>query len=98
MERDKIKAYLGFARRARKLATGVNAVKTLRGGVYLLLLDRSAAKNTRKESESLAAGFSCPLRETEGLEELTGKPNCKLAAVREENLARAVLGVLDGTL
>lgn len=29
------------------------------------------------------------------LEEVTGKPNCKLAAVKEENLAKAILSSAD---
>lgn len=88
---QKIKTYLGFARRAGKLALGVNAVKAAKGGVYLLVADRAAYPNTKKEILSLQKRFSCPLAEVENLEELTGKPLCKLAAVREEHLARAIL-------
>ena len=88
---QKSKSYLGFARRAGKLVLGVNAVKATKGEVYLLLADRAASPNTQKEIQALAGKFSCPLLQTDDLEGLVGKPFCKLAAVREEHLARAIL-------
>ena len=49
MQTDKVRSYLGFARRAGKLTLGVNGAATLKKGVFLLLADHSAAKNTQKE-------------------------------------------------
>ena len=91
MAGNKLQTYLGFARRAGKLTLGVNAVSTLKGGVYLLVADISASDNTKKEIEKLAKRFSVPVVWTEDLETLTGKECCKLAALREEHLAEAVL-------
>ena len=91
MQENKIKTYLGFARRAGKLALGVNAAKCVRGRVYLLVMDSAASPNSKKEIESLRKRFSCPLIAVENLEELTGKSQCRLAAVREEHLAQAIL-------
>ncbi len=91
MERNKLSAYIGFARRARKLVLGVNAAEACRGRVYLLLADERASENTKKQIEGLAKKFSCPVVTVSGLEELTGKAYCKLAAMQEENLARAIL-------
>ena len=88
---DKTAAYLGFARRAGNLTLGVHAAGTLRGGVYLLVADETVAKNNRKEIEKLQRKFSCPLIFVSGLEDITGKEACKLAAVREEHLAGAIL-------
>lgn len=92
MAADKMKAYLGFALRARKLVLGVNAVKVTRGRVDLLIADKGASPNTKKEIESLKKRFSCPLVWVEDLEDLTGKAHCKLAAMKEEHLAKAILG------
>ncbi len=75
--------------RARKAVLGVNALEATRGRVYVLFADRSASQNTVKEIMKLRTRFSCPVVMTEGLEELTGKANCKLVAVRDEQLARA---------
>ncbi len=94
MDENKLRAYVGFARRAGKLVIGVNAVKTIRGKVYLLLLDKNASENTKKETESLRSRFSCPLVELENLESLTGKQMCKLAAMREEHLAQAIIDIV----
>lgn len=91
MLESKISAYLGFARRAGKLTLGVQAAESLRGGVYLLVADEGVAPNNRKAIEGIQRRLSCPLIFTEHLEELTGKPFCKLAAVRDEHLARAIL-------
>ena len=91
MERNKISSYVGFALRARKLVLGVGAIEACRGKVYLLLADKSASENTKKQIGSLAKKFSCPVLEVEDLEGLTGKHVCKLAAMQEENLARAIL-------
>jgi ribosomal protein L7Ae-like RNA K-turn-binding protein len=88
---SKTAAYLGFARRAGKLTLGVNAVSMLRGGVYLLIADSSASENTKKEIEKLTRKLSAPLVWTERLDLLTGKEFCKLAALRERNLAEAIL-------
>lgn len=91
MERNKLAAYIGFALRARKIVLGVNAAEACRGGVFLLLADGSASENTKKQIGRLAKKFSCPVLVVEDLAELTGKAYCKLAAMQEENLARAIL-------
>ena len=91
MQRSKTATYLGFARRAGKLTLGVQAAGTVRWGVYLLVADESVAPNNRKEIEKLTRKFSCPLIFVSGLEEMTGKANCKLAAVRDQHLAEAII-------
>lgn len=94
MDERKLKAYIGFALRARKLVLGVNAVEATRGKVYLMLSDRTASENTKKEIQKLEKRFSCPLVEVDDLESLTGKAHCKLAAMRDESLAGAVLAAI----
>lgn len=90
MERSKTASYLGFARRCGKLTLGVGGVGTLKRGVFLLVADGSVAKNSRKEIEKLQKKFSCPLLFVENLGDMVGKDDCKLAAVRDENLAKAI--------
>ncbi|MBR7186837.1 MAG: hypothetical protein IKD43_05080 [Clostridia bacterium] len=57
MAADKMKAYLGFALRARKLVLGVNAVKVTRGRVDLLIADKGASPNTKKKSRASKSAF-----------------------------------------
>ncbi len=91
MNESKIKTYLGFAMRARKVVLGINAARAIRGNVSLLIADRDASPNAQKEIAALQARFACPLVVVDNLEELTGKAFCKLAALREGNLAHAIL-------
>ncbi len=97
--------YIGFAIKARKLRTGINAVSTLNKGVYLIILCSTGEKNARKEAEKLAKKNGAPLIESTkySLEEITGKENCKVAAITDESLAGAIMltlgedfRVLDG--
>ncbi len=91
MERSKTASYLGFARRAGKLTLGVQAAETIKKGVFLLVADETVAKNSRKVIEKLQARFACPLIFVRDLEGMTGKSACKLAALRDEHLAAAIL-------
>lgn len=91
MERTKTATYLGFARRAGKLTLGIQAAETVKRGVYLLVADESVAPNNRKIIEKLHARFACPLVYVMDLETMTGKANCKLAVVRDEHLAVAII-------
>ncbi len=87
---SKVRTYLGFARRAGKLTAGVNAARSVRGGVYLLVADPAASDNCKREIAALAAKFGCPVVWEDALGEAVGKETCKVAAVREENLAAAI--------
>ncbi|MBP5307807.1 MAG: hypothetical protein J6Z34_01590 [Clostridia bacterium] len=95
MQRSKAMSYLGFARKSGNLKAGVNAVATLKSA-RLVIVCKTASANTVKEAEKLAARFSCPLMET-GIpaEEIAGKENCKVVAVTDGNLARAIIDSSD---
>lgn len=86
-------SYIGFAIKAKKLRTGINAVGTLNKDVYLIILCSTGEKNARKEAEKLAAKHNTPLIESFRftIEEMTGKENCKVAAVLDEHLAQAII-------
>lgn len=85
---DKLRSYLGFARRAGKLTLGVTAVEAERRKIFLLVADADASPNTKKVIGQIRARCACPYAEVEDLSALVGKP-VKLAAVREEHLAAA---------
>lgn len=91
MARSKTASYLGFARRAGKLTLGLQSAMAAKGSVFLLVADERASENSRKEIEKLRQKFSCPLRYVTELGGMVGKENCKLAAVRDEGLAQAIL-------
>ena len=60
MEKSKAFTFIGFAIRARKVKMGVNAVKTLKKAV-LLILCHTASENTLKEAVSLSNKLNAKL-------------------------------------
>ena len=97
LQRNKADAYVGLCRKAGKLTCGFNAVEVQKGRIYLLLLCGTASENAKKSARKLGERFGCGIMVLSGktLEEVTGRINCKLAAVRDENLAKAILSAVD---
>ena len=92
MAQNKVFSYIGFCKRARKITLGSSAIGTLKSGVYLLLLDKTAANNTIRYALKFKRKFNCPLLVCgDDFEELIGKPQCRLAAIRDKNLAEAIM-------
>ena len=95
MQKSKVLTYLGFAAKSGNLRSGVNAIATLRRA-DLLIICKTASQNTVKDASKLATRLGCPLVQSAiTTESISGKENCKLLAVTESNLARAVLDNLD---
>lgn len=97
LQRSKAESYIGFCIRAGKLTCGFNAVAAQHKDVFLILLCNTASENAKKQALTLRNKFGCKILLVCGktLEEVTGKPNCKLAAVRDENLAKAIASATD---
>ena len=97
MPKSKAESYIGFCIKAGKLTCGFNAVEALKKDVYLLLLCYTTTENGKKSAEKLQKRFGCEMLLFRGktLEDATGRKGCKLAAVREKNLAKAILSVED---
>ncbi len=92
MAQSKVRGYIGFCIKARKITLGSNAIGTLSSGVYLLILDKQAAKNSLRFALKYKRKFGCPLILcNEKLEDVVCKKECKLAAIRDRNLADAIL-------
>ncbi len=100
MQKSKSERYIGLCMKAGKLTCGFNAVEAEKKKIYLLILCASATENAKKSAIKIKNKIGCPLVLACGssLEEITGKPNCKLVAVREENLAAAILSDSDENL
>lgn len=93
MQNDKISTYLGFCIRSGKIVFGVDRAEALKKGVHLLIADSTLSENSMKVLFKLKEKFSCPLLVTEGvsLSELLHRPAVKAAAVKDKNLASAIL-------
>ena len=97
METSKILTFIGFSIRARKVRSGVNAIKTLKGGVPLLILCHTASDNTLKDAVKLSKKLSARLviSKTYKIEDVIKKEHCKLIAIQDNSLAKAILDNLD---
>lgn len=92
MAKDRVNTFIGFCVRARKICLGSGAIDTQRGGVYLIIVCSSAGKNTFRLALKYKNRFSCPLMICKiGLENAVNKPNCKIAAIKDKNLAEAII-------
>ena len=98
MQNDKISTYLGFCIRSGKIVFGVDRAEALKKGVHLLIADSTLSENSMKVLVKLKEKFSCPLLVTEGvsLSELLHRPAVKAAAVKDKNLASAILTAAEG--
>lgn len=92
MAKGRIETFIGFSIRAGKISLGTGAISALKGGVFLLILDGSAAKNSVRYALKFKNRFSCPLLVCDcGFEEAVNKAGCKIAAIRDRELAKAIL-------
>lgn len=99
MEKSKIETYLGFCVRARKIAFGADGIETLKKGVSLIVCDQNISPNTFKTIEKAREKFSCPLllvTPPNALGALLHKPAVKAVAIKDKNLALAILSVAGG--
>lgn len=91
-----METYLGFCIRAGKISFGAGAIDALKKEVYLIILNGEAAKNSVRLALKYKNRFSCPLVVCRsGFEKAVNRSGCMLAAVRDENLAKAILDNLD---
>lgn len=93
----KVESYLGFCLRARKITLGGGSIDTVKKGVYLIIVCSTASENTFNLAIKYKNRFSCPLMVcNKGLENAVHRAGCKIAAVRDAELARAICENADG--
>lgn len=96
MAKSKAETFIGFSIKAGKISLGAGAINSLKGGVYLLILNGDAAKNSLRLALKYKNRFLCPLVICKsGFERAVNRSGCKLAAIKDENLAKAILDNLD---
>ena len=70
---------------------GSNTVAMLKKA-HLIIVCNSASEGTKKLALSYANRFSCPLMVSNILlEDITYKENCKIIALTDKNLAKAII-------
>lgn len=95
-KRAKAETYIGFCLRARKITLGTGATDCLKKGVYLIIVCSTASVNCFKLAQKFARRHACPLMVCKsGLENAVHKPGCKMAAVTDIQLAKAIISAAD---
>ena len=96
MAKSKVETYLGFCIRAQKIVFGIDNVESAKRGVYLLLSDEALGESSFKRLITTKERFACPLiiTQTGALGELLHRFAVKVAAVKDENLAVAILSAM----
>jgi len=93
----KVETYVGFCLRARKITLGGGSIDMLKKGVFLIMVCSTASENTFKLALKYKKRFNCPLMVCNaGLENAVHKQDCKLAAVRDAELARTICANAGG--
>ena len=97
MERSKVESYLGFCLRAGKVVFGVDGIEQQKKGVFLLIVDKSVGESSFKKVQKAREKLSCPLvlAEEEKLGAMLYKPAVKAVAIKDKNLASAIISVAE---
>lgn len=88
---NKIKTYLGFAVKARKLTYGIDALERNMRGVKLLLVSKTAAQNSYDKALLMASRAQKPVLVVDDLSETLHRPGCKVAGLSDTSLAGAII-------
>ena len=90
--KSKVATFIGFAIRKGSYKIGVNAIFTLKKA-NLLILCKSAGRDTTRQALKLSKRFNCKLIRTksEPLSTFTFRENAKLMAITDGALSVAIL-------
>ena len=96
LQRSKVETFIGFSIRARKVVSGTNSVEAARK-ICSVFVCHTASDNAKKIALSKAKKCKVPLVLVKGksVEEILNKENCKMFAITDANLNKAVMDNLD---
>ena len=96
MQRSKVETFIGFSIRAKKLIAGANAIRESKG-LYLMFVCNTASENSQKDAQKLAKSKGIPLVliKKGTAEDLVLRANCKMFAIADKDLAKAIEANLD---
>ncbi|MBR1971229.1 MAG: hypothetical protein IKA18_01535 [Clostridia bacterium] len=96
MQRSKVETFIGFSIRAKKLIAGANAIRESKG-LYLMFVCNTASENSQKDALKIARSKEIPLVLVKNgtAEDLVLRANCKMFAIADKDLAKAIESNLD---
>lgn len=91
--KNRIETYLGFCVKARKIVFGAEEAEKQKRDVFLLLFDEELGKSSQKSIAKAMEKFACPtfIIKAGALGELLHRPAVKAAAIKDKNLAAAIV-------
>ena len=97
MNNTKINSYIQFAVRSGKVLWGLDMVKSSKKIPYVIILDNTIGKNSKKQIERFASDFEIKLVEVEKdyLNNLLKRQNVKIIGILDESLSDAIINNLN---
>lgn len=97
MNINKIKTYLGFAIKSKKILFGYDNITTYKKNQTLILVSSSVNNKISLKINDFAMKKNIKIINLVNLttEELIGRDNCKLLSVLDENLAQAIIKEIE---
>ena len=93
MDREKIKGYLGIARKAGYLIIGVDNLKKYNKKLYLLLADSDLSNTINK---TIASKEDVRHEIIDNLGELMSIEKCKIVGIKNHNIAMQIIENIKG--
>ena len=89
---DKTAAILGFAVKSGKLIYGIDNIEAYKGRIYSVYYDGGLSEKSQKNIAFIAGKKNAALIKCETpLESMTGKKNCKAAALTDKNMHDGIM-------
>ena len=97
MNINKIKTYLGFAIKSKKIIFGFDNIISYKKNQILILVSSSVNNKTSLKINEFANRKNYKIINLTDLtcEELIGRDNCKMVSVIDENLAQAIIKEIE---
>ena len=91
---EKIKNYLGLARRGGYMIIGGDKLDNHKKKLYLILIDKTAGKTSFKIAERFRSD-NVVVKQVNNLENLVEVPNCKIIGIKNKGLSEEIIKYLN---
>ena len=95
--KSKIETYLGFAVKSGNIILGIDSIEYTKKRIYCIIICNTASKNLEKDVFKISDKHRVPIvRVSQGtLGDVLYKENCKVAAITDKQLSKAILENID---
>lgn len=91
--RNKIKSYVGFAIKAAKVVYGLDNILKQRLNIKLIIFDDTLGESSKKKLMKFIGINGIKYFQTD-MSNVVDKQNCKVIAIKDINLAQAIMNVI----